>query len=161
MLRIQPKPRPDTILQEQATKDPTNLHRGDDLPCKRVVLLLAVPFAVREVVDIMINPELGREIESYIGPGKGAEELLFEVVARGTDGVHKHLYAFESRAEIILIVLSKDHLFMGLVLRQWRRGGMFSSREEDDARECILEGRGEKGRRDVLAQVASSTSNSY
>ena len=84
------------------------------------MFLLAVPFAVREVVDVMVNPELGWEIQSYVGAGECTEELLFEIVSGGANSVDKNLRPVEGRAGIVLIVLSKHNLFMGLVLRQWR-----------------------------------------
>ncbi|KAE8355675.1 hypothetical protein BDV28DRAFT_162613 [Aspergillus coremiiformis] len=56
---------------------------------------LGVPFQVREIVSVVVHPELGGEVDLYWGLGDGAEELFPEGVAGGPDCVDENLDVLE------------------------------------------------------------------
>ena len=85
VLGVKAEPRPDRVLEEQARVDATHTHVGDELLREPEVRLLGVPLVVREVVHVVVNAELGREIEPHGGARDAAQERLFEVVAAGAD----------------------------------------------------------------------------
>ncbi|KAG2019136.1 hypothetical protein GB937_005429 [Aspergillus fischeri] len=64
---IKPKPRPDTILQKQPTEHPAHLHLRDEPPRKFKMPLLLIPFPMREVMNVMVHPELGGKVD--LDPG--------------------------------------------------------------------------------------------
>ncbi|KAH0837083.1 hypothetical protein FOPE_04836 [Fonsecaea pedrosoi] len=76
--RVEAVPGPDAAVEEQAVEDPADLDvRGcQNLPGQRVVRFLAVPLRHAEVVQCVVHPELGREVQLHPRLGQRSGDLV-------------------------------------------------------------------------------------
>lgn len=81
MLGRKSEPRADRILEKQPGIHATDVDVRDEFPSQLKMVFLRIPFIVGEVVNVVVNPELGREVKAYGGQGQTAEELLFKEVS--------------------------------------------------------------------------------